>query len=229
MALLFLTWQIADQPAAVDHVVAIVDERVPGATLIPGYRCAGVVLSPSEVLTAAHCVDDMPVDALRVVVGGPDLCADPSGLALLEVDGVQIADSYEVPGWAFDIAVLTLGGALSRAPLVVIGPRPTSGSRVMAYGWAGDALSQVTSCRPRSVELDVLADSDCTARLGEAAAHYDPSVAFCAVGVDANTCQGDSGGPVFSTTPNNVVGIVSWGVGCQVRDVGVYALPVVPN
>jgi secreted trypsin-like serine protease len=227
LAALILFWVSAARPHERDGVVAIVDARIPGTTLVPGFKCAGVVLSSTEVLTAAHCVDRTPIDALRIGVGGPDICAPASGSSLLTVDGVQIAEAYEAPGWAADIAVLTLASAVD-ARSIRIGPRPSPGARVLAYGWAGEALSDLRSCRPRSVELAVLADAECEDELGAAATRYDRSSAFCASGVEGNTCKGDSGGPVFSNTSNHIVGIVSWGVGCRAHDVGVYALPIVP-
>lgn len=170
----------------------------------------------------------MPIDALRVVTGGPDLCGSSTGLDFGHVERVDIPQAYRAPGWAFDVALLTLSARLGGDLDLEIGA-PASGSTVIAYGWSGAALSHSTTCSPKAVELKVLRDADCSARLGKAAVHYDRSVSFCAVGIGANTCQGDSGGPVFSREPTRLVGVVSWGVGCGIGDVGVYALPFRPN
>jgi secreted trypsin-like serine protease len=212
------------QPAKQNQVVAIIDARVAASTLIPGYICAGVQVSRDKILTAAHCVDQVPIDALRVVLGGPDLCAESAGMDLVHVNHVSVADPHTAP-WKGDVAVLTFAMDRESAVFSDLGQRPSSGSAVRAYGWAGGSLSADSICIPRPVDLKVIADDQCAIALGDTSSRYDRSTSFCAVGVSANTCHGDSGGPVYSLANNSLVGIVSWGVGCQVRDIGVYALP----
>lgn len=211
--------------ARTSRIVAVLDVRAVGATVLPGYRCAGFQVGPSVVITAAHCVEDIDPDFLAVTSPGQDLCAASSTDSLLSVRQVEIPVSYESP-WRTDFAqVSTDSDAAAPGVETVIGGRPIAGEHLLAYGWAGGAFEGGSTCPPRGVSLFALSDAECQQRLGAVASQFDPSGSFCAVGVAANTCQGDSGGPVFRAANNEFVGIVSWGTGCDASDVGVYAIP----
>jgi secreted trypsin-like serine protease len=47
---------------------------------------------------------------------------------------------------------------------------------------------------------------------------------LCAREENADACQGDSGGPLYDKTNNVLVGVVSWGNGCALKEYpGVYS------
>ncbi len=174
--------------------------------------CTGTLISPTVVLTAAHCVyderaeQDVAPSALRFAVGA-DAAAPTARLAPTVV---RSHPDYDPTGDArYDVAVMVLGGAattgLSVTPIPHYCGALSSATLVgqwvqnVGYGETGGADGEDNSRRWWASEKVTALSS------------YDFTVDGQGV---AGVCYGDSGGPALWHVPNvgvRVIGDLSWG------------------
>ncbi|MFJ8691851.1 serine protease [Streptomyces roseolilacinus] len=190
-----------------------------------GQFCGGVVIAPTKVATAAHCLrEDVlgvrveELQDLKVIAGRSDLGG--SGGHEVAVKDMWINPAYDAASNAGDAAVLTLAKALPRDYAIPVAPAGdpayTPGTNATVYGW-GDTTGMGTYAHTLHVaDVSVLPDADCARAYpaGQGEARYLPATMLCAGtregGRDA--CQGDSGGPLIAR--GKLIGLVSWGSGC---------------
>ncbi|MEU9733718.1 serine protease [Streptomyces sp. NPDC048002] len=187
-----------------------------------GQFCGGVVVGPSTVLTAAHCMGEdvlgePPTADLRVIVGRTDLRTDEG--REIAVQEIRINPEYDANTNAGDFAVLTLAEPLPQEAVVGAAaagdPAYTSGTAATVYGWGDATGGGDYAYGLRAAQVHVLADSLCErAYPGGGDGSYRADSMLCAGealgGRDA--CQGDSGGPLVAE--GRLIGLVSWGSGC---------------
>ena len=207
-----------------------------------GHFCGAVVVDPSWVVTAAHCV----VTAIRTVDGFTVAAADPEKLQLLTGTNVlsrggsvrQISRIVLHPEFRIvkqqiptnDIALLKIADAPNLTPLPMASAEQAEimladGESVRIFGW-GTALfgpNNPVSNTLLYTFVDVVGRSRCNDK-----AIFEGTISdsmFCAGLGYSDACQGDSGGPAvgYANGVPYLVGLVSWGVGCVNRSFpGVY-------
>lgn len=189
-------------------------------------RCGGTVISPTVILTAAHCLIIAPVSGGTAVVGGHNVHI---------VEATQQRRSFlpsafrTHPGWDSwyvlnDVATIILETPLVFnqyvQPIVLAEVNAPSfvGFSTFVTGWGRTANDAPTSAVLRGVENKVLANSICEEIYG-APAINEHTICIETIG-GRGVCSGDSGGPL-TVIYNNVrtqVGIASfvgW-LGCDV-------------
>src|SRR5689334_18735307 len=202
-----------------------------------GGRCTGTLISPTRILTAAHCLDGQDIADARVLVG-----IDPhkSGALKLAVPvrGYSVHPKYKL-SFPFAhkspqnaIAVNDVGLILLAKPVTTIAPVRLAGSGDGALEAAGGAASilgyGITGLETpgvptplRQEALTLISSGDCATSYPNAisasmlctADHVHQAAPF------TMACPGDSGGPVIAQTPGGPVqlGVTSWGA--EVKDV----------
>ncbi|WHM36082.1 serine protease [Streptomyces sp. BPTC-684] len=224
---------IGGTPASVEdnpYAVALSSRTRFGGTRA-GQFCGGVVVAPTKVVTAAHCLSKEVLGAdgvgdLKVIAGRSQLRSNKGEEVVVRETWVNPA--YDPVSNAGDLAVLTLASALPASYVIgVAGPGDAAYEAYTAatvYGW-GDTSGRGTYASVlRSAPVQVLPDGACErAYPGNSEGEYLSATMLCAGdprgGHDA--CQGDSGGPLIAR--GRLIGLVSWGSGCgQAESPGVY-------
>jgi hypothetical protein len=214
-----------------------------GAVLIAPMGAAG---DPQWALTAAHCLVEKDesytfgLDDVRVRLGHNRLPL----ATVMRVERAIVHGDYRRSGsrqhdialirLAPDPAQTNLAVARRAAPIpIAMGDVPRS-STLMITGWGqtgeieANAVQDVRGQPMRGTlallegRLKPVPTDQC-----RNIKPYRPSLgpgAICAIGADGkqqDTCQGDSGGPL--TLQDQLVGLVSWGIGCGRKGVpGIY-------
>jgi secreted trypsin-like serine protease len=189
--------------------------------------CGGTLVTPTKVVTAAHCTASAPDRKTFVVVGRDDK-QSKAGTSVA-VAKTWVSPTFTSVGNGLDVSVLTLAAPVRQATLPLATPADTAlyapATAATIYGWGSTAESGTASRYLLSATVPIRDDSYCRA----GASNFDARVLTCA-GYDdggVDTCQGDSGGPLVVS--GKLVGITSFGDGCARAGKPGYYTRVGPN
>ncbi|MGW3731023.1 S1 family peptidase [Streptomyces sp. F001] len=175
--------------------------------------CGGTLVSPTKVVTAAHCMVGETTSSVRVV-GGRTYLNGTNG-TVSRVSKIWIHPSYTDVTNGDDVAVLTLSTSMPYTTAPYVSSSQTSvyaaGTTARILGWGTTSSGGSSSNQLRTATVPTVSDSSCAGSYGSDFVASDMVCAgYTSGGVD--TCQGDSGGPLL--IGGRLAGITSWGEGC---------------
>ncbi|XP_053955497.1 uncharacterized protein LOC128861402 isoform X1 [Anastrepha ludens] len=204
------------------------------------YACGATLIDAQHVITAAHCIKSQNGFDLRARLGEWDVNHDVEFFPYIERDvvSVHIHPEYYAGTLDNDLAVLKLDHPVDFTKNPHISPAclpdkfsDFTGSRCWTTGWGKDAFGEHGKYQNilKEVDVPILSHHQCESQLRQTRLGYSYKLNpgfVCAGGEEGkDACKGDGGGPLVCERNGiwNVVGVVSWGIGCGQANVpGVY-------
>ncbi len=220
-------------------VAAIVSARYHSA--YHGLLCAGVLIDPVWILTAAHCVRNQgatihPGD-IEIVTGRANLLAEEG--QRIAVRQIEPHPDFNADTGNYDIALIQLAAAVAIQPVTLTLRDPASliqqgvDSTVVGWGTTTWSIGQMGTypIQLQQASVPLVTSRTCQQSYRQRSGR-DVTVTdrmLCAGTFDnmRDACTGDSGGPLLFWEEEQQrwtqLGIVSWGMGCAVPGLyGVY-------
>lgn len=181
--------------------------------------CSGTLIRPRVVLTAAHCLERVPGQPVRVLIGGTGLSGGFDEEFFTRVHAVHHKYDPRTSNYDYGLIVLPRRSTIQPVKLarwsdvdhLFDGSVIRSGTPALVAGFGGTSDTGWNANRLRFGETLIRSDASC----GRAFATYDVESSMCLDGTEVSGCPGDSGGPVFVADESGQallqVGITSYG------------------
>jgi secreted trypsin-like serine protease len=228
----FATPAPAAVPASTPAVVGGVDGTIADSPwqvvfiITDSVVCSGSLLSPTQIVSAAHCFSGVPLNQVQAWAGISRL-SERGARSSLVIGRIENHPGFDPQTYANDIALVTLAKPVTSNldPASIRLPInedpaiwPAAGAMAIVSGWGETDPSSAVASNQIQKGVVVVNAGPSSATCGEYEDAYLPTAQICASGevgsVDA--CSGDSGGPLVFDGPGGPVlgGIVSTGRTC---------------
>lgn len=198
---------VGGSPTTIEAVPWIVSMQRYGS-----HRCGSSIISPTRLLTAAHCTVGITTSGLTIRAGSTNAV---NGGQAVNVARINNHPRYSGSTLDNDIAVLWISALNTGSgirPIRLPNQNEGVGIGVAAHvsGWGALCENCAGSNTLRYVHVNTISNADCN-RLYKGGILAGMLCAGFPEG-KRDACQGDSGGPLV--IDNTLVGVVSWGEGC---------------
>lgn len=196
LALLLLSLLLVPGTAAADSDIvggSAADQPYPFAVSLHSSTgklfCAGALIAPTWVVTAAHCAFDKTPSAISVRAGTNE---SGQGGEVAQVDGIIVNPAFDTQNPAGDIALLRLAAPVKAAPIALAtAASPGTATRILGWGQTCPKVNcgQIPTTL-QQLDTHIVEGAKCTAV-------FDGTAELCTdnPGGKAGACFGDSGGP----------------------------------
>jgi len=204
--------------------------------------CGGSLITPSVVLTGAHCVYNIKQDDIKVRAGEWDTQTQRERYGYQErnVQQIIVHEKFTANNLFNDVALIVLNKPFDKAPHIGTVCLPPQGQvfnarNCFASGWGKDKFGKKGQYQVilKKIQLPTVPYEQCQEALRQTrlGANFKLHDSFICAGGETgkDACTGDGGGPLVCPDPNNPkrymqAGIVAWGIGCGQANVpGVYS------
>ncbi|CAK1579268.1 unnamed protein product [Parnassius mnemosyne] len=184
------------------------------------FHCGASLLTKEYVLTAAHCVRKLKRSKIRVILGDHDQTITTESAAIMRaVNAIVRHRSFDADSYNNDIALLKLRKPVNFSKIIkpvclpAAGTEP-AGKEGIVVGWGRTSEGGQLPAVVQEVRVPILSLTQCRGMKYRASRITNNML--CAGRASTDSCQGDSGGPLLIQQGEKyqIVGIVSWGVGC---------------
>ncbi|KFM63809.1 Serine proteinase stubble, partial [Stegodyphus mimosarum] len=200
------------------------------------HKCGAALLNEFWAITAAHCVENVPLTDILLRLGEYDISHENEPLPYVE-RRVQIVAShpkFDRRTFEYDLALLRFYEPVTFQKNILPICVPSSnnsyvGKYATVTGWGRLREEGPLPDVIQEVSLPVITNKLCESMYQDAGFVEDiPDIFICAGYADGgkDSCEGDSGGPMVIQEDDGrwvLAGVISWGIGCALpNQPGVY-------
>ncbi|XP_063993355.1 trypsin-1-like [Diachasmimorpha longicaudata] len=188
------------------------------------HMCGGSIIDPSWILTAGHCITEIPrIGKLRISAGKHVLQEQEPGQQERVVSRRLVYPDYPGGLSQHDIGLLRLESPLNYTdhvqPVVLPSAKKLHTGESVVTGWGSISTEQIPRypSELQSLQVPIVDYDTCLQALKRVPGPvelFDTQICTGPIGGNQSTCSGDSGGPLVqfdNDSKAELVGIVSWG------------------